>query len=284
MDFYLLAYSDQFQLQKMAVEYLTVMQELCSQLEVKLTHMDYSSVVDDDDNDDDDDSSNEIIFDTDGTDLLRNVLKDKQISYLTAWSLEDEKNDAFPYDIHSGIFGSNPVSAGKLYIQFPIKRVENLGAAALFSFVNKLIASLNRLGRLDYALVTTMKPHMPQAFFMDVIDNLIDEEQNANIVMWNRRRSERKSRLRGIYWGNLLGRDHFLRLADVNFFKRSLEKVVGGDHMATINGDDLFFMLSSSDLSSGAQFDEVRELLIENNLLMQPDEEDRKQARWFLSY
>jgi len=282
MNFCLLAYSDRFHLQKKALEYLGILQEISSQLEVPLTHMDYALI---EDYDDGVGISNEANINPESINLLGKVLKDKQIFKLAVWSLEDEEDESSPDNIHAEVIEINPDTGYKYaFIHFPVKRIENLGPVALFSFASNLVSSLNRLGRLDYALVIIMKPGMPQTYFRDIFAPGLNEEEAANLAMWNRREGERKIRLRGLYRGNLLGRDHLLRLADQNAFKHSLEHLVGGDQMTSINGDDLFFMLPFSNNQSGDKFDKIKELLIENDLLMQPNEKDIRKAREFLSY
>ena len=298
MDFCLLAYSEQFHLQTKVLEYLGILKEISTQLGVPFTHMDYALIEDFDDGkgvsnedaliedyDDDVGISNETNINPESINLLEKKLKDKHIFELAVWSLEDEKNENSPDNIHAEVLEINPNAGYKYaYIHFPIKRIESLGPEALFTFVSNLVSSLNNLGRLDYALVAIMKPDMPQTYFRDIFAPGLNEDEAANLAMWNRREGERKIRLRGLYWGNLLGCNHLLRLADQNAFKQSVENLVGRDQITTINGDDLFFMQPFSNHQSGVKFDKIKELLIENDLLMQPNEEDIREARRFLSY
>jgi hypothetical protein len=139
-----------------------------------------------------------------------------------------------------------------------------------------MVSALNRIGQLDYALVTTMDPALPSSFFRSIFTSNLSDDEALDLATWKLKLNERKTKLRGLYWGNLLGPGHLAQLTDKRAFLSSLETLVGSHRLTTINGEALFFMLPSPDLTSDPVAASVETLLKENDLLMQPDDQARE--------
>jgi hypothetical protein len=269
-DFCLFACSNQFQLPEKGLEFVGMIQNLCRNLGIGLTHFDYA--LDQDENGGG--LSNEGSFDPDGTDRLKRALAEQPVFELALWS----DYDKHPYyDLQSELIGTGRFGGyNYVVVQFPMLHVGNLPPPALFSFVSSLVSALNRIGQLDYALATTMDPALPGSFFRGIFTSNLSDDEALDLATWKLKLNERKIKLRGLYWGNLLGPGHLAQLIDKQAFLSSLETLVGSHRLTTINGETLFFMLPSPDLTSDPVAASVEALLRENDLLMQPDDQARE--------
>ncbi len=269
-DFCLFACSDQFQLPEKGLDYVGVIQNLCQQLGIVLTHFAYDL---------DRDvygkrPTNEGRFDPDGVARLKQVITERSLYQLALWSDYDEH----PYfDLRSELNDSNRFGFySYAYIQFPLHHEVNPISTDLFSFVSSLLSSLNRIGQMDYALVTMMDSALPATFFLNVFTTNLSDDEALNLATWKIKLEERKTKLRGLYWGNLLGPGHLSQLTDRQAFLARLEALIGSQRLTTINGDALFFMLPSPDMISDPAAASVESLLKEQDLLMQPDDRARE--------
>lgn len=272
-NFCMFACSDEFQLQENALEFVGIIQDLSRQLGIVLTHFDYALAEDENVNN----MTHESPFDTDSTDQLKLVLGEQSVWALALWAGHDEPGKEPYFDLDSELVDTGLVNGYKYtYVHFPMDYIGNLTSITLFSFANSLLSSLNRLGKLDYALIMTMDAALPSTYFHGIFTSGLSDDEALNLATWERKFVERKIRLRGLYWGNLLSAEHLSRLADKGVFIDRLEALVGSHRLATINGDDLFFMLPSSDIATDPVAGSVEALLKEHDLLMQPDDEAKR--------
>lgn len=269
-DFCLFACSDQFQLPEKGLEFVGVIQNLCRNLGIGLTHFDYA--LDQDENGGE--LSNEGSFDPDGIDRLKRALAEQPVFELALWS----DYDKHPYyDLQSELIGTGRFGGyNYVVVQFPMHHVGNLTSTALFYFVSGLVSALNRIGQLDYALATTMDSALPGSYFRGIFTSNLSDDEALDLATWKLKLDERKTKMRGLYWGNLLGPGHLAQLTDKRAFLSRLETLVGSQSLTTINGDALFFMLPSLDVTSDPVSASVESLLKEYDLLIQPDDQARE--------
>jgi len=275
-DLCLFTCSDQFQLSIKALEYVELIQSLGRQFGIELTHLYYSRGEDKNGND----ISNEINFDPDGVEKLRQALDSGSVCDLALWS--DQPKHPY-FDLHSELTDEEKTHGYKfMYIQIPTSYIENLPPADTFSLMVSLISSVNQIGRLDYAYVTIMDSALPSTFFRGIGTSNLSKNDVLDLTLWESRRNERRTKLRGVYWGNLLGPHHLARLPDKQAFIVRLETLLGGDRVASVNGNALFFMLPFSDPSLNPVKASIEELLMKYDLLMQPDDEVREMVEQHL--
>jgi hypothetical protein len=269
-DLCLFACSDQFQLSFKALEYVELIQSLGRQFGVELTHLDYSVGEDENGNV----ISNDIYLDTDGAAKLKQISDSQSICEL---ALSSDRVENPYFELQSEWIETGGSDSYKfMYIQIPMKYVDNLPPADTFSLMVNSITSLNQIGRLDYALVTIMDAVIPSTYFRGIGTSDLSKNDVLDLTVWERRLNERKTKLRGVYWGNLLGPQHIIRLPDKQAFIARLETLLGSDRLVSINGEALFFMLPSSEPSLNPVKASIEELLMEYDLLMQPDDEVRE--------
>jgi hypothetical protein len=121
-----------------------------------------------------------------------------------------------------------------------------------------------------------MSSALPGTYFRGIFTTDLSDDQALDIATWETKIDERKTKLRGLYWGNLIGPGHLSQLKDKQVFIARLEALIGSQCLTTINGDALFFMLPSLDMTSDPVASSVESLLKEEDLLMQPNDQARE--------
>jgi hypothetical protein len=219
-------------------------------------------------------------FDPDGISPLKQILAEQPVYQLSLFSQDDEHSSG---NLRCEIFDEERFRGNRYaYIQFPLSRVEGLTGSALFAFVSSLLSALDQIGSLDYAMITIMESSLPATYFREAFSEDLSDEEALNLATWISQSKSCKTKLRGLYWGNLLGPGHLSQIADRSTFMNRLAALVGSQRMTHIRRDMLFFILPSSDVTSDPIVSSVAALLNEHHLLMQPDDRAREIFRRIL--
>jgi hypothetical protein len=263
-DFCLFACSDEFQLSN-GLEFVRITQNLCQQLGFTLKYMDYAFAEDELDF-----SKTETVINSESMHQLDRILRERTVTELLLWS-DNEASVKPPYVHLNSEFRDTETDNYKYAcIYFSMKLLENWSMEKLFSSIRDLLTTLNSLGRLDYVLITTMKTFLPQTYFRGIFTPGLNQGDALNLAMWERKFVDRKKKLRGLYWGNLLNSGHLAQIISKKELLDILDSL--GCLYTPINGDDLFFMFPSSELSTSSR-DLVEALMKKYDLLMEPDNE-----------
>jgi hypothetical protein len=259
------ACSDQFQLPEKGFEFVRVIQHLCHRLDITLTHFDFAL-----NQDENGALSNEGNFDAHGLKHLKRALTEKPIYQLALWS--DYSENPY-YNLLFELIDKRRFDNYKYaYVQFPMHYLGAFTSSGIFSLVSSTLSEMNRVGQLDYAMVTTMDSSIPASYFRGIFTTNLSDNEALNLATWENKFFKRKTELRDLYWGNLLGSGHLSQVADSQAFIIRLEALIGTERITTID-DALYFMLPSPKVSSDPVADAVKSLLEELDLLMQPDEQ-----------
>jgi len=267
-DFCLFACSDQFQLPAKGLEWINAVQGLCRQLEIRLTNYAYDLDWEVSDAD-----GAEERFDPSEIDPLKQILAENPVYQLSLWSQNDE---AATVNLRCEIFDEARFHGNRrAYLQFPMSQVEGRTPGALFAFAGNLLSMLDRIGALDYAMITRMKSSLPAMYFREAFTEDLSDEEALNQATWISQGKTHKTKLRGLYWGNFLGPGHLAQIADRSAFMKRLSELIGNPSISQIRPDTLFFMLPTAEGSADPVTASVASFLKEHDLLMQPDDEAR---------
>jgi hypothetical protein len=276
-NFCLHASSDQLQPQRDALKFVEVIKSLSNQLELALTHLTLSGS--------DIESTDEVSIEIELTpsNIVSSLPLDQySITELSVRSSRIDGVEESYWDMYAEIAPSTFVDeCYHAYIQFPSYHVSNLAPNSQFSFIRNLLESLAGIAPLDYALVTLMDDSkFPSTYFRGIYNSRLSYDEILNQAMWQGHIAERKRKLRGIYWGNLMGALHLSSLKDKANFEKRLASLVGYEFIVKINNDNLFFLLPAiaTETSSNNIVHLVEALLREYDLLMQPDGKDKHRA------
>ena len=264
----LVAYSDSFQLRARLLDYVELVQEITRKLEVPLTDYTYHT----EENLEGDAELHR--FDAESLGRLSEGAARESIRDLIFWSDPGPEQHTSYWDFYAEMVDASLVYGCKyVYVQFPAERIMHLDSAAKLTFMGKVLSSVARLGQLEYALVTVMNyERLPWLYFRGLAVPGLSSDEMSNLFMWRRQIAERKMRLRGVYWGNLLSEAHLSRLAERERFIARLSDLVGAQGLATINRGGLFFMLPSPSMISNPIKVQLEALLRQHDLLMQPND------------
>lgn len=265
-DFCLFACSDQFDLPEKGAQFLEVTLNLCQQLGVEITHYFYTL----DPKENLPNLSREGKLTLNGKNLLIKALTEKPIKELVLWSDYPEHEY---YEFKTEIINTGPFNRYKyVYLELPMDYINRLETTFLFVLVNKLLYDWNQIGQLDYALVTEMDSSLPSTYFSNIFTDDLNKEQALDIATWITNLNERRKKIRGVYWGNLLGPGHLSQANDKMAFISHLETLMKGSKITVIDNKSLFFMFSSPDISNDPIAKEVKSFLKNQNFLMEGDE------------
>jgi hypothetical protein len=265
-DFCLFACSDGFQLSD-GLEFIRIIQDLCQQLGIVLNYMTHTF---------EDDELNiintETLISTKNLHRLDKILSKRKIIQLLLWSnsIDPDGSEYRMLDAEFQDYGFDNYKYVCIYFQMGL--IENWTIEKIFSFTSNLLNILNHLGKLDYAFITVMDDLFPQTYFREIFTSGLSKEEALNLAMWKRKFVDRKKRLRGLYWGNMLSPGHLAQIVNKREFLEILDTT--GCLYTSINGDDLFFMFPSSGQPTPAE-GKIETLLNKYNLLMHPDDEAR---------
>lgn len=97
-----------------------------------------------------------------------------------------------------------------------IDEMSTLDSAWHRAFVLRVILSLGALVELEYGLVEPMSLHDDEglSFFHGIFTNNLSHEQALDLATWQKYAKQRQEKVRGWYWGNILGRKHAKRLSE----------------------------------------------------------------------
>lgn len=272
-DFCLFACSDEFQLSR-GLEFIRIVQDLCQQLGLVLNKMDYTFADDELDN-----AQNEAVINSENLNHLDLILRKEMIDELLLWSDRIPSGESEYINLDAELRSKKFDNYKYVCIYFRMEFVENWAMAKLFSLASDSLNVLNHLGRLDYALITTMKAFLPQTYFRGIFTSGLSKEAALNLAMWKQTYVDRKKKLRGLYWGNLLSSSHLAQIGNKGEFLDILE--TSGCLYTPINGDDLFFMFPSSSSLIPSR-DLIEAFLKKNDLLMEPDDKAREDVNRYL--
>ncbi len=274
-DFCLFVCSDNFELRSKALSFIIEIRYISEQLGISLTHLGYSFKA----TESSDNFYHEGPFNLENVEKLKLALEHNLISEINLQAVSEIENGY----LNSELIVSEIYNDYKyLYIQFPLSRIVDMPLPTLFLFTSGMLSSLtSTLGQPDYAFFTMMDSKIPPAYFRGIMSPGVSYEEALNLIMWERKLSERKSKLRGLYWGNLLGKSHLLGFS-ISEFKGRLELLIGRDYVTMID-ENLFFLLPSVDMASNNVSESVKVLLTEYGLLMEANDEDRKMASHLVS-
>lgn len=276
----LFACSDRIHVKNSIIDFVRVVQDFSRSIDSPLTHIDYSFAEDEDSNRI---SSNESYLNAETLGRLTMSLEKKRISELVLWSAHDNVGKSPYQGFYAEIRDAGPrYDFESITISFPMELIEGRSMTRVFSLTYQLLKSLNHLGKLDYALLTSIDSSLIATYFRGVFTPNLSEEQALDIAVWEQKFMERKRLLRGLYWGNLLSANHLMSIHNKRDFLDHLEDSVQGLH-TTINGDDLFFMLPTTDTKSDPVAKSVETLLLEYNLLMHPGDDIKQVLRRLIS-
>lgn len=255
------------------MEFIELVQSLSEHLGMTLTHVGYSFGTKQEED--------EIVTSNsryEGVDSVRSLLAKYAPLELALWSNFDEPDRAQHLNLYAKLVTGEILSKVRFaYIQFPLERIGHLTSITLFHFVSASLTRLNASGQLDYALVTTMDAQAhPSTYFHGIFTRGLSHIEALNLATWQRNIDQRKTKLRGVYWGNLLGARHLSQLVDRGTFIDRLEALVGSHQLTSLSGDDLFFMLPTSNATTDPVAGSVEALLAEHGLLMEADDDAKK--------
>jgi hypothetical protein len=264
-DFCIFACSDEFQLFN-SLEFIKITQNLCLKLGITLSHIEYFHWYDDPDK-----SNHEMVFNPENVRNLQWVFSKKRLTSLILRAENENADELIYLNLESKIKDFEVDNYKYVFFHFPMKFIENWSQANLFSFSSDLLASLNQMGRLDYALITTMEAHLVSTFFTDIFTEDLSKEQEMDIAIWGEQFVHRKMKLRNLYWGNLLSASHLARVEN----KSELIELFALSSClhSPINGDDLFFLFPSDDLAAHSA-SPIRSFLDTHDLLMKLSDDE----------
>lgn len=250
------------------MSFFELIKSLSSRLGFTLTNLSFSN-----DNADSDQNIKEVELTPSATDKLKLILEHNSIIDLSVWSADEARDKKTNLNLYGKITSDTLYGDyNYAYIQFPFESIEQISHESIFPFVKHLIVSLNDIFRLDYALVTRMDDgKLPSMYFHGIYNPALTQDEIINLATWQRQNSERKTHLRGLYWGNLMGKGHLSRLANKESFIAKLKFLLGENSVATVSTNMLFFLLPDRKTAADGLRERITELLEENNLLMHPN-------------
>lgn len=263
--------SDQIRMNESTDTFIDVVNDFGQSVGLKLTHISATIKVDETETDI---TTSESLFSVDAANTLKNDVKTKLLSGLSIWSAQYDLEENYYLNLLAEMVDAGPSYNYKFVtISFPMELIEGMTINDIFSRTSKLLKSLNRLGKIDYALLTTMNSSLVQTYFRGIFTSELSDEEALDIAMWENKHGDRKNLLRGIFWGNLLAASHLRKIPDRDNFIERLSRLVDGLY-TTISGDDLFFMLPTITMKSDPSAISVKTLLKEYDLIMEPDDDD----------
>lgn len=264
------AYSESINLRMSILEFAQVVRKLSLQLSVRPSEFAYHTQYNLEDEGD------QFPFDEDSLNQLQHSQTSEPILDLMIWSSQGSHDPA--WDIYAEMVDAQHVYGCKyIYIQFPRDLIGELNEQSEFVLIKELFTSVSRLGRLDYGLVTTMDySEMPWLYFRGFLIPHLSFERKVNLAVWQRQLGDYKERLRDLYWINVMGKKHLSRMRNNDVFIRNLERLLGSENLATTYDQSLLFRIPFKKGISEPFMTAIKKLLIENDLLMQPNDEDMK--------
>lgn len=133
---------------------------------------------------------------------------------------------------------------------------------------------LTTIADIDCGLVTSFDQHEDTVWgcFHGIVSSQMTYEQVIDVVKWQVHWRNRTTLLRGLYWGNFMGRAHLERLRDVDGFIDDVRAEVGEGKIHRI-GNGLFFYLSAAPWSVDENAKKrIQDYLLAQDLLMQADD------------
>ena len=264
----IVAYSDSFRLNQNALGFASVVQQLSWRLGVDITDFAYHTLENLEDRGD------QFSYGPENLNRLKQFITQESILDLKIWS--DHGSHAPAWDIYAEIVDAKDIYGIRYaYIQFPQDLISHLSEQSQFKFAQGLFASLNRLGGLDCAFVTTMGfVDMPWLYFRGILIPDVSHDLKLNLALWQRQLADCKKKLRGIFWINFLGASHLSSLSESESFIHSLTDLIGIENFATIGENSFLFRVPSVRSGPNSLAISVQNLLIEHNLLMLPNVAD----------
>lgn len=167
--------------------------------------------------------------------------------------------------------GYNPYR--RVYIEFPISRIESYGSEEKTKFLCSWIERVDEIADVQYGFVATMeRSKLPGIYFSDIAVSTVDAFEELNLNMWLVKRIAYSTVIRSIYLANLLGHGHVSRMAhDTGKLVMGLKNLLGEDHVKVLPSGKTYFDL----LGKPKDLSPLRSLLEEHKLYSNPEEVKR---------
>jgi hypothetical protein len=165
-------------------------------------------------------------------------------------------------------------SHGRIFIQSNAKQLRNnLKRRRAWSIT--LLHSLDKLVEIREFFVTRMEDRkLPYFYFANNFTDGLSFKETLTLVAWENYLEDKSTKLRGLFWGNLLNKNH-LKPHGQNRVIMQLQEILGESNVLTLSSGGVFFTLPKSTTIKH----KVEDLLNDFHLLITPRSQDIKEAR-----
>jgi hypothetical protein len=171
--------------------------------------------------------------------------------------------------------------ATRLYVQSNRPEVVAAAAPQLHTWSLAVLGALDQVSPVHYAIVTRMRRSItPYFYFAHMSTTRMTFEESLSLVMWDENNSQHLERVRGVYWGNLLGPTILAQVPDVAALVRFLSEQVGPQNVTRLRDGRIFF---STHFRQTRAREEITQHLSALGLMPQPTEQMHKTARLLMN-
>jgi len=147
-----------------------------------------------------------------------------------------------------------------------------------FDWSIAVLKLLSQFALIENVVVTPLRrTAKPFFYFAGIGNRALTADERLNMLSWDHNQGVFQERLRGVYWGNLLGNTHLQQLPDPMGFINSLKVLLGDKRVKIFDDGRVFFALDNSNRT----LEQVRSLCSQSGLLLIPDNKIRSMADRF---